>query len=1704
MKKIRLFISKLMLPILLLILTSIAATAQYGNEWIDYSKTYWKFKVGTDGIYRITKTALDAAGVPSSATGNDFVIFHNGKEVCLYLSSNGSLSASDYIEFYGVGNDGIQDKELYLKPNKFANENSSLFNDTSIYFLTIDNTKPHLRYSAVTTPIPPSPPSALGHCYSTIISNGKNAFSAGKTNGPARTDYSSIIELYSSQFDQGEGYIFNWNLSANPANISILTPNFLSNASLNARLKTASIAQARDSAHKLKVYFNGNLQADSTYGVSDIQHFDLSFPSTLLSASNTLTLEHRLTGVADVFGLSFWSIEYPRDFNFNGLQHFTFKVPASSSNQYIEVNNFNHGGIAPRLYDLTNRKYYVGDVSITGKTRFFIDGSLTQSEMLLYSTSSPKIYTPVFAQTQNFTNYNNTTNQGNYILITHKNLMKPFAGKNQIEEYKNYRSSLAGGGHEVVVADIEELYDQFAYGTYTHPNAIKHLIDFALDKWSVKPQNVFLIGKGVSYEKYSTLQASSIVSSFEGYVPTYGTPGSDVAFVNDRATWKMKVNIGRLSAWNTSEVADYLNKIKSYEMALAPVSFPTPKTELWKKQVLHLAGGDGGDPMLQANTLLPALNNAKSIIEKPNTGAIVHTYAKNTKGLPTVLEDKKVDSLITNGIAMITFYGHATSNSFDYNLRHPSEYNSLPKLPILSAFGCDISAIFKVNVNKTVTEEYVKAPISGAIVSLGSNNQGYTNMHSTFMPILYKKIATENYAQTIGNQFRAAHDSMIKVSAETPYQTSFKQTHMESLIFQGDPATYISMSTLKPDYYVGTDYVTTLPTAITTTLDSFQLKINVFNLGKGLQDTVNVKIEHINPSGVTSTISTYSIVGLPNNHLKDLWIKIDKTKDLGVNKYRVTIDPDNKYDETSEANNSALIDVFILSDNVVPIYPYNFSIVHNTDLTLKASTLNPFKGNSKYRFEIDTTELFNSPAKMQTTIESKGGVIKWKPSLLMQDSMVYYWRTSLDSTISGQYLWSNSSFIYLKNGSDGWNQSHYFQYKYNTFDSLLYGNSRKFEYGKNTVTIRNKNFIMELPGPDYTNNGDFNNVNWNGIDIQRNSCFPAGSLQIFVFDSSTGVPWQDKAGGTSGSVGPCFGGRNFQGFTFPINTANDRNNARKFLDSIPNGNYVFIKNHINYVYWGNHYVNNWKNDTLIYGTGNSLYHSMIKLGFNTIDSFNRLRLFSMICKKGFSDYAIQQDWSDTINQKVELSYTFPITDVKGKMNSVVVGPASTWRSLKWRTSSYFDTATKADSSSVIITAINKSGAESLIYAGTTRDTSLNFIDASIYPKIKLQWYSADTLMHTAPQLDYWRILYDPLPEAALNPSMHYSFTDSVSVGQLMNMESAIETLTELPMDSMLVRYKVIDANGVGHVIANTKYRKLNGNDTLHSKISFDPKPFPGKNYLFIEANPDNNQPEQYHPNNLGYIPFEIKTDEYAPLLDVTFDGIHILDRDIVSSKPFIKVLLRDENKFLALKDTSAMKLYLKYVDDPNAPKERIPFDGTRCKFIPADMSAGKNEAYIEFKPTFTKDGIYQLYAQGVDATGNEAGTGNEYSISFEVVSKSTITNLLNYPNPFSTSTAFVFTLTGSQIPSQFKIQILSVTGKVVREITKQELGNIHIGRNITEYKWDGKDQYGQTLGNGVYLYRVVTSINGVDVEHRANSGVDKFNKNGYTKMYIMR
>jgi hypothetical protein len=311
-----------------------------------------------------------------------------------------------------------------------------------------------------------------------------------------------------------------------------------------------------------------------------------------------------------------------------------------------------------------------------------------------------------------------------------------------------------------------------------------------------------------------------------------------------------------------------------------------------------------------------------------------------------------------------------------------------------------------------------------------------------------------------------------------------------------------------------------------------------------------------------------------------------------------------------------------------------------------------------------------------------------------------------------------------------------------------------------------------------------------------------------------------------------------------------------------------------------------------------------------------------------------------------------------------------------------------------------------------------------------------------------------------------------------------------------------------HTLPVWKQKALMKNDTLLINNPIDTKKLTGSNSIYVEVNPDNDQPEQYHFNNVFYKTFFVRPDTINPVMDVTFDNVHILNHDIVSARPDIIIKLKDEAKWFLLSDTSTMKVQVRF---PDGHLQDYNFDGTTIQFTPAQQAPSTNNtATLNLKPFFDQDGDYELLVTGKDMSQNQAGS-LQYRVSFQVFNKAMISNMLNYPNPFSTSTAFVFTITGSEVPQNIKIEILTVTGKIVREITKEELGPLRVGRNITEFKWDGTDQYGGKLGNGIYLYRVVTNLNGKALEkfnqldgNGKAYDFDKYFNKGYGKMYLMR
>ncbi|OMQ11017.1 type IX secretion system sortase PorU [[Flexibacter] sp. ATCC 35103] len=86
----------------------------------------------------------------------------------------------------------------------------------------------------------------------------------------------------------------------------------------------------------------------------------------------------------------------------------------------------------------------------------------------------------------------------------------------------------------------------------------------------------------------------------------------------------------------------------------------------------------------------------------------------------------------------------------------------------------------------------------------------------------------------------------------------------------------------------------------------------------------------------------------------------------------------------------------------------------------------------------------------------------------------------------------------------------------------------------------------------------------------------------------------------------------------------------------------------------------------------------------------------------------------------------------------------------------------------------------------------------------------------------------------------------------------------------------------------------------------------------------------------------------------------------------------------------------------------------------------------------------------------------------------TLTHVLNYPNPFSTYTQFWFSHNRPYEPLDVQVQVMTITGKVVWTKNQVVTTEGFLSREIT---WDGKDDFGDRIGKGVYIYKLTVKSN---------------------------
>jgi len=1679
--------------LLLLICCSTLAKAQvYNNEWIDYNKTYYKFRIGVTGLYRISVDALASIGL-SNVNADHFQLWRNGVEVPVYTTSQGTpLATGGYIEFWGEANDGIPDRPLYRDPEWQLNDRASLQTDSAAFFLTVNAAGNNRRLVPTVNDVAGNTLAPEPFFMYTVETNYKAKINSG------RAELVGTSYTYSSSYDYGEGYTSvdlagNASTTVNYANLRPYTgagapdPGFLIHAAGNA-------VNPR--------YFRVNLNNDSltaaTMDYFDYVKHSVNFPVSKIAAGTaSFNISNRASVTSDRMVIARMSLTYPRTFSFNGTALFPFTLEASAVGNYLVIDNFPvTGGVAttPVIYDLTNGKRYLASANSV-PFRFRLEPSATARKLVMVSQAPTYSKSISSFEQRNFINYSEANLQGDYLMITNSLLTADSGPGDPVEDYRQYRSSTAGGSYTAKVYLIDQLEDQFAFGIKMHPLSIRNFVRWARASFNAPLRNVLLIGKGVIYPQYRTNEASANIKQL-CLVPTFGSPASDNLLTAEGSSSIPLTPIGRISAISKEEVTTYLAKLKEYEQ-LYDYSSPIVSDKAWMKNVVHVVGASDNNT---SSLLTAALDGHRRILQDSLYAANVHTFSKTSADAVQQVASVRLSNLFKEGIGILTYFGHSSSNALEFNLDNPEAYDNSGKYPVFIVMGCNAGSFYNYNVarlstKETISEKYVLAQGRGAVAFMASTHLGIIHYLDIYNTRNYRAMGQTQYGKTLGECMDEAIRQTFALTTENDFYARFQ---CEQFTLHGDPAVRLYTSP-KPDYAIEDAMVSIDPKYIPVSESSFKVTAKFVNMGRSLNRDVIVELKRTYPNNQVEVIKRDTILFKEYQDSLIYTLPVVATRDKGLNKISITIDPDNYIDELYETNNTVSKDVYIIEEDIRPVYPYPFSIVNQQGIKLAVSTANPFAQNHTYMMEMDTTESYNSSLKISRTVQATGGYIEFTPGITFTDSTVYYWRVAAAVT-TGEPVWHSNSFQYIANGGTGFSQAHYDQHLKSNMSHIRMEENRQWMYDSVTNNLFVKNGVW---GSAITTAGELV-VNVNDSSYIRNSCIYG--LIFNVFDKNTFKPWKNQGTGSVGMYGStiCATGNTGYNFEFP-NTPAGRNSALQFLRLIPDGNFVVLRNQVYQAVASNQYAVDWKNDELIYGAGNSMYTELKNQGFADIDSINKPRAFNLVYKKNAqavhpTNFIYSIDIYDAINLSVDCISPQFIADIA----SPKLGPAKSWQQLHWRGKTM--DATEGDSPAISIVGIDRDGIETELMTGidiSNQDVDISTIDAVQYPYLKLNMANEDTVHFTPYQLRYWMVKYDPLPEGAIAPNLYFTTRDTVEVGEPFTFGIGFKNVSRYDFDSVKVKLSITDKNNIENIVPVPRQKKLQPGDTIQLQVPVDTRSLSGFNTMFINFNPDSDQPEEYLFNNYAFRTLYVRPDSLNPLLDVTFDGVHILNRDIVAAKPTIVAELKDEAKWMLLNDTSLISVSVRF---PDGTQRRFAFDNDTLQFIPADQSiATGNTAKINFKPYFLQDGDYELLVSGKDRSSNLAGAV-QYRVAFQVINKPMISNMLNYPNPFTTSTAFVFTVTGAEVPQNIRIQILTITGKVVREITKDELGPLHIGRNITEFKWDGTDQYGQKLANGIYLYRVITNLNGKSLDKYKAEGdnTDKYFNKGYGKMYLMR
>ncbi|HIE27114.1 TPA: hypothetical protein EYP66_07495, partial [Candidatus Poribacteria bacterium] len=679
----------------------------------------YKLMVEKTGIYKVTQRELRALGADfTDVDPHTIKVLMEGNEVQIYVHGerDGRFDDTDYLLFYGKG----------LENNKFTN--------TNVYILSWGGASGRRILTRDGTP------QSTDADIPTVFKV-REHFEEDRIHDELVNVKSELVDHYFWTGFNGQ------TPNKKQKHLKFSLPKLVKGVPKKPilRMRFQGISYRRNELHKVSVVLNSGLILTAQWNGQVAPVVEAEFHPVYLSFQNLLTIncgDNNNTPPNEFdFMLDWFEVEYWRNFEaeLGSLEFSSDTMPPVSgpvhyyikefTNPDIEIYQINDSEIVARIVNTgvrkENNKYtLVFEDNVAQPTRYYAVQPTSYMRVPRIEKDIPS-------------NLRNPANRADYIIISHKDFIK---GIETLAEHRRKQ------GLDVLIVNIEDVYDEFSYGLFD-PRAIQSFLRYAYHNWDKKPTYVLLVGDahydyknstvrmyredyGIQYDLYPIF-----VPTYHSWSPEGGETAMDHKFVTVSGDDTLPdMAIGRLAVQTPSELRGMVKKIIAYDKG-------EKNDGLWRSRIMQVADDEVdhvGDEEFEKSRerlikyYIPVAYDTQKIYLR-----VIKSPGRTNKEI--------IDN-INEGVVALEYAGHGGAWTWaDQNIFRGDNIQILRnkgKYPFVITTTC-LNGFFDKPVKfgeHSLSEEFLLGENRGAIASLSATRLTYAAANSAFDEQLFTQM----------------------------------------------------------------------------------------------------------------------------------------------------------------------------------------------------------------------------------------------------------------------------------------------------------------------------------------------------------------------------------------------------------------------------------------------------------------------------------------------------------------------------------------------------------------------------------------------------------------------------------------------------------------------------------------------------------------------------------------------------------------------------------------------------------------------------------------------------------------------------------------------------------------------------------------------------------------------------------------------------